>query len=68
VTEVLGQLVASPPVKPRMVLILRYQEDLDVPEIAQTLDMSERRVRSHLQWSLALLREKLSRRGMGVSV
>jgi RNA polymerase sigma-70 factor (ECF subfamily) len=66
--EVLGQLVASLPAKQRMVVILRFQEDLDVADIARTLDMPERRVRSHLQWSLALLREKLSRRGMGISV
>jgi len=49
------------------VMILRFQEDLDVGDIARTLDMPERRVRSHLQWSLALLREKLSQRGIGVS-
>jgi len=66
-SEVLGQLVASLPPKQRMVMILRFQEDLDVGDIARTLDMPERRVRSHLQWSLALLREKLSQRGIGVS-
>jgi RNA polymerase sigma-70 factor (ECF subfamily) len=66
--EILGQLVASLPAKQRMVVILRFQEDLDVADIARTLDMTERKVRSHLQWSLALLREKLSRRGMGISL
>jgi RNA polymerase sigma-70 factor (ECF subfamily) len=65
-SETLGQLIGSLPAKQRMVVILRFQEDLDVADIAQTLDISERKVRSHLQWSLALLREKLSRRGMGV--
>lgn len=65
--EVLGQLVASLPAKQRMVMILRFQEELDVADIARTLDMTERRVRSHLSWSLARLREKLSHRGMGVS-
>jgi RNA polymerase sigma-70 factor, ECF subfamily len=66
--EVLGQLVASLPAPQRMVVILRFQEDLDVAEIARTLDIPERKVRSHLQWSLSLLREKLSRRGGGVSL
>jgi RNA polymerase sigma-70 factor (ECF subfamily) len=66
-SDLLGQLIASLPATPRMVVILRFQEDLDVADIARTLDISERKVRSHLQWSLALLREKLSRRGMGVS-
>jgi RNA polymerase sigma-70 factor (ECF subfamily) len=66
--DVLEQLVASLPARQRMIVILRFQEDLDVGDIARTLDMSERRVRSHLQWSLARLREKLSRRGIGVSV
>jgi RNA polymerase sigma-70 factor (ECF subfamily) len=67
-TEVLEQLVASLPAKQRMVVILRFQEDLDVADIARTLDISERKVRSHLQWSLALLREKLARRSKGVSI
>jgi RNA polymerase sigma-70 factor, ECF subfamily len=66
--EVLEQLIATLPAKQRMVVILRFQEDLDVADIARTLDMPERRVRSHLQWSLALLREKLSRRGTGISL
>jgi RNA polymerase sigma-70 factor (ECF subfamily) len=60
--EVLRQLVASLPPKPRLVVILRYQEDLDPSEIARTLDMPVRTVKSHLQRSLALLKEKLARR------
>ncbi len=44
--EVLGQLVASLPAKQRMVVILRFQEELEVADIARTLDMTERRVRS----------------------
>jgi RNA polymerase sigma-70 factor (ECF subfamily) len=48
-----------------MVMVLRYQEDLDPSEIAETLSMPLSTVKSHLQRSLALLREKLERRGVG---
>jgi RNA polymerase sigma-70 factor (ECF subfamily) len=44
---------------------LRYQEDLDPAEIADILEMPLGTVKSHLQRSLALLREKLERRGLG---
>ncbi|MGA2196748.1 MAG: sigma-70 family RNA polymerase sigma factor [Bryobacteraceae bacterium] len=64
--DILQRLVASLPESPRMVMILRYQEDLDPAEIAATLDMPVSTVKSHLQRSLALLREKLARRGVGV--
>ena len=67
-TETLAQLIAALPPKQKMVVILRFQEDLDVAEIARTLDIPERKVRSHLQWSLALLREKLARRGVERSI
>lgn len=60
-SRALERLVASLPEKPRMVVILRYQEDLDPDEIAEVLDMPVRTVKSHLQRSLALLREKLRR-------
>jgi RNA polymerase sigma-70 factor (ECF subfamily) len=63
--ETLRRLVASLPETPRMVMTLRYQEDLDPSEIAGILNMPVSTVKSHLQRSLALLREKLSRRGMG---
>jgi len=59
--ERLRKLVQSLPEKARTVMILRYQEDLDPEEIARTLEMPVRTVKSHLQRSLALLREKLSR-------
>lgn len=59
-SERLRKLVASLPEKPRMVMILRYQEDLDPAEIAEILSMPVRTVKSHLQRSLAMLREKLA--------
>jgi RNA polymerase sigma-70 factor (ECF subfamily) len=44
---------------------LRYQEDLDPTEIAETMGIPLGTVKSHIQRSLALLREKLERRGVG---
>ena len=43
---------------PRAVMVLRYQEDLDPPEIARTLGMPLNTVKSHLKRSLALLRRR----------
>jgi RNA polymerase sigma-70 factor (ECF subfamily) len=54
-------LIASLPEKPRIVMVLRYQEDLMPEEIARILEMPVRTVKSHLQRSLALLREKIGR-------
>lgn len=59
--RMLGKLVASLPEKPRAVVILRYQEDMDPADIAETLGMPVRTVKSHLSRSLAMLREKLGR-------
>ena len=50
--ELIGRL---PPV-PRAALLLRYQEDLDPPEIARALGVPLNTVKSHLRRSLALLR------------
>jgi RNA polymerase sigma-70 factor (ECF subfamily) len=63
--EVLRRLIATLPEAPRSVMILRYQEDLDPSEIARLLEMPVGTVKSHLQRSLALLREKLERKGVG---
>lgn len=63
--ETLRRLIATLAEAPRMVMILRYQEDLDPMEIANLLDMPVATVKSHLQRSLALLRGKLERRGLG---
>jgi RNA polymerase sigma-70 factor (ECF subfamily) len=62
--ETLRRLIATLPETPRMVMILRYQEDLDPAEIGQVMEMPVATVKSHLQRSLALLREKLARRGV----
>ena len=64
-SEVLRRLVATLPETPRMVMVMRYQEDMDPAEIAEVLEMPLGTVKSHLQRSLSLLREKLQRRGVG---
>jgi RNA polymerase sigma-70 factor (ECF subfamily) len=57
----LGLLVASLPETARMIVILRYQEDLTPLEIADVLNLPVATVKSHLQRSLARLREKATR-------
>ena len=57
----LRQLIATLAEKPRMVMILRYQEDLTPEEISDVLEMPVRTVKSHLQRSLAILRQKIER-------
>lgn len=60
-SRALARLVASLPEKPRLVVILRYQEDLEPAEIAQLLEMPVATVKSHLHRSLDVLRDKLAR-------
>ncbi|HME38280.1 MAG TPA: sigma-70 family RNA polymerase sigma factor [Steroidobacteraceae bacterium] len=48
----------SPPA--RAVLLLRYQEDLDPVDIARTLEMPINTVKSHLQRSLGILRQRIA--------
>jgi RNA polymerase sigma-70 factor (ECF subfamily) len=59
--ERLRVLVEGLPANARMVVLLRYQEDLDPTEIAEMLDMPISTVKSHLHRSLAALREKLDK-------
>jgi RNA polymerase sigma-70 factor (ECF subfamily) len=54
-------LVASLPPKQRMVVVLRYQEDLEPEEIADVLNIPVGTVKSQLQRSLTILREKIAR-------
>lgn len=60
-SEKLKRMVDSLPEKARMVVVLRYTEDMEPSEIARALDMPLNTVKSHLRRSLAMLREKLSR-------
>lgn len=57
----LRQLVASLPAKRRMVVLLRYQEELELHEIAEIMQLPINTVKSYLQRSLGFLREKLTR-------
>jgi RNA polymerase sigma-70 factor, ECF subfamily len=57
----LEQLVTSLPAVARTILVLRYQEDMSPDEISGTLDMPVATVKSHLQRTLRLLREKYAR-------
>ena len=57
----LRQLVASLPTVQRTVIMLRYQEDLSPEEIGAMLSMPVATVKSHLQRTLRLLREKAAR-------
>jgi len=58
----LRQMVASLPPKARMMIILRYQEDLEIGEIARILDIPAQSVKSRLHRSVSLLRERMFRR------
>jgi RNA polymerase sigma-70 factor (ECF subfamily) len=55
----LRELVAALPPLPRMVVLLRYQEELEPAEIAAALKMSINTVKSHLRRSLETLRRGL---------
>jgi RNA polymerase sigma-70 factor (ECF subfamily) len=57
----LQQLVDSLPAVGRSILVLRYQEDMTPEEISGMLDMPVATVKSHLQRTLRLLREKSAR-------
>ena len=61
----LRRLIASLPETPRMAMVLRFQEDLDPAEIAELMGIPVGTVKSHIQRSVVLLREKLERRGVG---
>jgi RNA polymerase sigma-70 factor (ECF subfamily) len=58
----LRSMIASLPIVPRTVVVLRYQEDLMPEEIAALLAMPVATVKSHLQRSLKVLRAKMQKR------
>jgi RNA polymerase sigma-70 factor, ECF subfamily len=55
----LRQLVAALPEKSRMIVTLRFQEGLQLAEIAEVLEIPINTVKSQLQRSLAKLHEKV---------
>ncbi len=64
----LQRMVASLPEKAKLVVLLRFQEDLDPSEIAAVLEMPVSTVKSHLHRSLAILKGKLERSRTEVSI
>ena len=62
----LQRLIAGLPERSRMIVILRYQEELEPAEIAEVLDIPIGTVKSNLHRALAVLRGKLDRVGGGV--
>jgi RNA polymerase sigma-70 factor (ECF subfamily) len=57
----LARLIRGLPERARAVVVLRYQEDLDPAEIAETLDMPLGTVKSSLNRALTTLRSRLER-------
>ena len=64
----LWRLVASLPDKARMMLVLRYQEEMELREIAEVMEMPISSVKSSMDRALDLLRRKLSHTLGGVKV
>ena len=59
----LQQLVAELPPHRRLIVTLRFQEDMDPNEIAAVIEMPVNTVKSHLRRSMLELRRKLAERG-----
>ena len=57
----LRNLISALPKGARLVMILRYQEDLEPGDIAEILSIPVSTVKSHIYRSLAVLRAKLNR-------
>jgi RNA polymerase sigma-70 factor (ECF subfamily) len=56
----LRSLVAELPAGARIVVVLRYQEDLDPREIARVLDLPVNTVKSRLRRALTVMRDRLA--------
>jgi RNA polymerase sigma-70 factor (ECF subfamily) len=62
----LGRLVTSLPDRAKMIVILRYQEELEPAEIAGILGIPLGTVKSNLHRSLAVLKKRLTKTWKGV--
>ncbi|MBM3734424.1 MAG: sigma-70 family RNA polymerase sigma factor [Acidobacteria bacterium] len=67
-SSLLARLVDALPDRARMAVILRYQEDMDLGEIASAMNIPAGSVKSTLHRALALLRGKLERTTAGKGV
>jgi len=56
------RLVATLPATARTILILRYQEELELAEIARLLEVPVQTVKSRLHRSVNLLRQRIARK------
>ena len=59
--DLVWRVCAALPTRQRAAVVLRFYEDLDYPEIAAVLDISEATARSHVHRGLAALRVELER-------
>jgi RNA polymerase sigma-70 factor, ECF subfamily len=66
--EKLWRMVGTLPDKSRMAVILRYQEELELREIAEVMEIPINTVKSSIERALELLRRKLARSMGGVKV
>ena len=62
----LRRMVASLPPRSRMIVVLRFQEEMEPGEIAATMDIPLGTVKSNLHRALAVLRGKMERESKGV--
>jgi len=67
VAEQIGRAMARLPERSRMMVVLRYQEDLDPTEIAELLGVPVGTVKSTLHRALGVMRLRLERIRNGVS-
>lgn len=65
--ERISRAISRLPERPRMMVILRYQEDMDPAEIANALDVPIGTVKSTLHRALAVLRTRLERTQNGAA-
>lgn len=66
--EKLWRLVETLPDKARVAVILRFQEDMEIREIAEVMEIPINTVKSSIERALELLRTKLARSMGGVKV
>ena len=57
----LQQMVSTLPPRRRMVVLLRFQEEMELHEIAEVMEMPLNTVKSYLQRSVDFLRGKVTR-------